>query len=58
MYYSKNRIIEDVSDRTIFIPNTPDLIVGIGAILPIQLLAYHVSILRGLDVDKPRNLAK
>lgn len=54
----KNRIIEEVSDRTIFIPNTPDLIVGISAIVPMQLLAYHVSILRGLDVDKPRNLAK
>ena len=51
-------IIKEVSDDVIFIPNTDDLIAGITCIIPLQLLAYHVSILRGLDVDKPRNLAK
>jgi len=51
-------IIKEVSDDVIFIPNTDDLIAGITCIVPLQLLAYHVSILRGLDVDKPRNLAK
>lgn len=51
-------IIKEVSDNVILIPNTDDLIAGITCIVPLQLLAYHVSILRGLDVDKPRNLAK
>lgn len=51
-------IIKEVSDDVIFIPNTDDLIAGITCIIPLQLLAYYVSILRGLDVDKPRNLAK
>lgn len=51
-------IIKEVSDDVIFIPNTDDLIAGITCIIPLQLLAYHVSILKGLDVDKPRNLAK
>ncbi|TDT66988.1 glucosamine--fructose-6-phosphate aminotransferase (isomerizing) [Hypnocyclicus thermotrophus] len=53
-----NRTIEEVADEVIFIPETDDLIAGITAIVPLQLLAYYVSILRGLDVDKPRNLAK
>lgn len=54
----KNSIINEVSDKVIFIPNTHELIAGITSIVPLQLLAYHVSVLRGLDVDKPRNLAK
>lgn len=54
----KNSVISEVSDNVIFIPNTPDIIAGITAVVPLQLLAYHVSVLRGLDVDKPRNLAK
>ncbi len=54
----KNKIVSEISDDVIFIPNTDDLIAGITCIVPLQLLAYHVSILRGLDVDKPRNLAK
>lgn len=54
----KNKIVSEISNDVIFIPNTDDLIAGITCIVPLQLLAYHVSILRGLDVDKPRNLAK
>lgn len=40
------------------LPNTPDILAPIVYSLPLQLLAYHVAVLRGNDVDKPRNLAK
>lgn len=53
-----NKVVEEVSDEVIYIPETDDLIAGITAIVPLQLLAYHVSAMRGIDVDKPRNLAK
>lgn len=53
-----NDLIEEVSDEVIYIPECDDLIAGITAIVPLQLFAYYVSTLRGLDVDKPRNLAK
>lgn len=53
-----NDLIKEVSDETIFIPKTDDIIAGITSVVPLQLLAYYVSTLRGLDVDKPRNLAK
>jgi len=43
---------------TIFIPRTLDPLVPILAVIPLQLLAYHVAVERGCDVDKPRNLAK
>ncbi|MGL6119232.1 MAG: glutamine--fructose-6-phosphate transaminase (isomerizing) [Fusobacteriaceae bacterium] len=50
--------VEEVSDRTIFIPKNLDILSGILSVIPLQLLAYHVSVLKGIDVDKPRNLAK
>lgn len=50
--------IEKVSDYTFFIPKTNRYFAGSLAIIPLQLFAYYVSIGRGLDVDKPRNLAK
>lgn len=50
--------LEKVSDYTFFIPKTNRYFAGSLAILPLQLFAYYVSIGRGLDVDKPRNLAK
>ncbi len=53
-----NRVVEEISDEVIYIPESDDLIAGITAIVPLQLLAYHVSAMRGIDVDKPRNLAK
>jgi glucosamine--fructose-6-phosphate aminotransferase (isomerizing) len=36
----------------------PDLLAPIITVIPLQLLAYHIAVLRGLDVDQPRNLAK
>jgi len=53
-----NKEIEKVSDFTVYIPKTNRYFAGSLAILPLQLFAYYVSLGRGLDVDKPRNLAK
>lgn len=53
-----NYSIEDLVDFTIYIPKTDDIFAESLAIIPLQLLGYYVSIAKGLDVDKPRNLAK
>ena len=50
--------IEDIADKVIYIPNTLKLLMPSLTVIPLQLLAYHTTIERGLDVDKPRNLAK
>ncbi len=47
-----------VADHTIVIPTADDLLLPILEIVPLQLLAYHVAVRRGCDVDQPRNLAK
>lgn len=46
------------ADHVITIPDVPDLLQPMIAVVPLQLLAYHAAVLRGHDVDKPRNLAK
>jgi glucosamine--fructose-6-phosphate aminotransferase (isomerizing) len=46
------------ADDVIFVPEVPDYLQPLVAAVPLQLLAYHVALLRGCDVDKPRNLAK
>jgi glucosamine--fructose-6-phosphate aminotransferase (isomerizing) len=50
--------IRKLSDHIITIPKTLDFLTPILAIIPLQLLAYHIAILRGCNVDQPRNLAK
>jgi glucosamine--fructose-6-phosphate aminotransferase (isomerizing) len=50
--------ISERADEVIFIPDVPDYLQPIVAAVPLQLLAYHIALLRGCDVDKPRNLAK
>ena len=50
--------IEKVADHVIYIPPTLDCLQPLLTVVPLQLLAYHVAVLRGCDVDKPRNLAK
>jgi len=47
-----------MAEHTIFVPKTLDELVPILAVIPLQLLAYHIAVERGCDVDKPRNLAK
>jgi glutamine---fructose-6-phosphate transaminase (isomerizing) len=53
-----NREVAEVADRTVFVPHTDWVLQPILAILPLQLLAYHIARLNGLNVDQPRNLAK
>jgi glucosamine--fructose-6-phosphate aminotransferase (isomerizing) len=50
--------IEKLADDIIEIPQAEDFIQPIVTAIPLQLLAYHIAVLRGCDVDKPRNLAK
>ncbi len=50
--------IGEVADFVVSIPPTSDLLSAVLAIVPLQLLAYHIAIRRGCDVDQPRNLAK
>jgi glucosamine--fructose-6-phosphate aminotransferase (isomerizing) len=47
-----------VADHVIRVPAGPDLLCTVTAVIPLQLLAYYIATARGLDVDKPRNLAK
>ena len=53
-----NYSIEDTVDFTVYIPKTDAHFTASLAVIPLQLMGYYVSVARGLDVDKPRNLAK
>lgn len=53
-----NYNVEDTADFTIYIPKTDSHFTASLAVIPLQLLGYYLSITKGLDVDKPRNLAK
>jgi glucosamine--fructose-6-phosphate aminotransferase (isomerizing) len=53
-----DELVKNMSDFCIEIPKTEELLSPLVASVPLQLLAYHVALLRGCDVDKPRNLAK
>ncbi len=50
--------IEKIADEVIYIPQTIELLQPILSVIPTQLIAYYTSLAKGLDVDKPRNLAK
>jgi glutamine---fructose-6-phosphate transaminase (isomerizing) len=50
--------VRALSDDVIQVPHVPEFIQPIVTVVPLQLLAYHIALLRGCDVDKPRNLAK
>ncbi len=50
--------IKKIVDDVIYIPKTLEMLSPILAVIPLQLFAYHMGVLRGCDVDKPRNLAK
>jgi glucosamine--fructose-6-phosphate aminotransferase (isomerizing) len=50
--------IKDSADHVVFIPQAPEILAPILEIVPMQLLAYHIAVRRGCDVDQPRNLAK
>src|SRR5262249_17635821 len=50
--------VAELADDVIEVPSVEDFVQPIVAIIPLQLLAYHIAVLRGCDIDKPRNLAK
>lgn len=53
-----DELIPTLADHILWIPDTPWMLSPVTTILPLQLLAYHTAVLRGADVDQPRNLAK
>ena len=53
-----NYSLEDTANFTVYIPKTDEHFAASLAVIPLQLLGYYLSVARGLDVDKPRNLAK
>ena len=53
-----NYSIEDTADFSVYVPRTEEYFATSLAIVPLQLMGYYVSVAKGLDVDKPRNLAK
>ena len=53
-----NYSVEDTADFTVYVPRTDPHFANSLAIIPLQLMAYYISVAKGLDVDKPRNLAK
>ena len=53
-----NYSVEDSANFTVYIPKINNLFAASLSVVPLQLLSYYVSLERGLDVDKPRNLAK
>lgn len=50
--------VKEMADYTIEIPETDDILVPFISVIPLQLLSYHIAVLRGCNVDQPRNLAK
>ncbi len=50
--------IREAADHVLYVPEAPELLAPILEIVPLQLLAYHIAVRRGCDVDQPRNLAK
>jgi glucosamine--fructose-6-phosphate aminotransferase (isomerizing) len=53
-----DELIADVADQVIWVPETPWMLSPVTTVIPLQLLAYHIAAIRGLDIDQPRNLAK
>ncbi|HEX2989237.1 MAG TPA: glutamine--fructose-6-phosphate transaminase (isomerizing) [Anaerolineales bacterium] len=53
-----DELVQNMADHVLWVPETPWMLSPVITVLPLQLLAYHIASLRGLDVDQPRNLAK
>ena len=53
-----DRQAEELADEVFWVPECPWMLSPVVTVIPLQLLAYHIAALRGLDVDQPRNLAK
>jgi glucosamine--fructose-6-phosphate aminotransferase (isomerizing) len=53
-----DEVVRDLADYVIEIPEVDDALVPLVSVIPLQLLSYHIAVLRGCNVDQPRNLAK
>jgi glucosamine--fructose-6-phosphate aminotransferase (isomerizing) len=53
-----DELMPSIADHVLWVPETPWMLSPVITIIPLQLLAYHIAVLRGADVDQPRNLAK
>ncbi|MFN8398868.1 MAG: glutamine--fructose-6-phosphate transaminase (isomerizing) [Anaerolineales bacterium] len=53
-----DELVKNMADHVLWIPDAPWMLSPIVTVLPLQMLAYHIATIRGLDVDQPRNLAK
>jgi glucosamine--fructose-6-phosphate aminotransferase (isomerizing) len=53
-----DKIVKEIADHIIEIPDTEDAFVPLLSVIPLQLLSYHIAVMRGCNVDQPRNLAK
>ncbi len=53
-----DELLPRLADHVLFVPETPWMLGPVTTAIPLQLLAYHIAVLRGADVDQPRNLAK
>ncbi len=53
-----DKLVREMADHVIEIPETEEMLVPLLATIPLQLLSYHIAVMRGCDVDQPRNLAK
>jgi glucosamine--fructose-6-phosphate aminotransferase (isomerizing) len=50
--------VSSIADHVLWVPECPWMLSPVVTVIPLQLLAYHIAVIRGLDVDQPRNLAK
>ncbi len=50
--------VQTLAEHVLYVPDTLDMLQPLLTVIPLQLLAYHIAVLRGCDVDQPRNLAK
>lgn len=53
-----DELVKNMADHVLWIPEAPWMLSPVVTVLPLQMLAYHIATIRGLDVDQPRNLAK
>jgi glucosamine--fructose-6-phosphate aminotransferase (isomerizing) len=53
-----DELVEEMADHVLWLPETPWMLSPVVTVIPLQILAYHIAAIRGLDVDQPRNLAK
>lgn len=53
-----DELVASLVDHVLWVPECPWMLSPVVTVIPLQLLAYHIAVLRGLDVDQPRNLAK